>query len=311
MEDAQLLKQYVETGSHDAFARLVSRHVNFVYAAALRHVRNAEMAEDVTQAVFIVLSKKAHTLRHEAVLSSWLLSTTRFAALSTMKMAHRRRHHEKKVAEMVPVSTSNDPDMQWAELQEMLDAAIGKLRDRDRKAILLRFYERKSFAEIGMILGTAEEAARKRVSRAVDQLRTIFAQQEKVIPAAALGTLLFTKLAPPAPAGVAESVTTAVLGSVGPHAGAVHAETRELVEKITKHMAADKARRITKIAATLAMVIGVGSLAAIQAKNLMRQAPAEEKPAVTMPAPAPGVKTPAPGVKTPAPAAAPFKAIEK
>src|SRR5215216_3294274 len=104
MDDAQLLQQYVETSSHDAFARLVSRHVNFVYAAALRHVRNAEMAEDVTQAVFIVLSKKAHTLRHEAVLSSWLLSTTRYASLSTMKMAHRRRHHEKKVAEMVPVT---------------------------------------------------------------------------------------------------------------------------------------------------------------------------------------------------------------
>src|SRR5207249_3257205 len=131
--------------------------------------RNAEIAEDVTQAVFIVLSKKAGTLRHEAVLSSWLLSTTRFAALSMMKMAHRRQHHEKKVAEMTALKSGDNPELHWAEMQEMLDAAMGRLRDSDRKAILLRFYERKSFAEIGQILGTAEEAARKRVSRAVDQ----------------------------------------------------------------------------------------------------------------------------------------------
>ena len=285
MEDAQLLKQYVETGSHDAFASLVNRHVNFVYAAALRHVRNAEIAEDVTQAVFIVLSKKAHTLRHEAVLSSWLLSTTRFAALSTMKMAHRRRHHENKVAEMTPVTASNDPDIQWAELQEMLDAAIGKLRDSDRKAILLRFYERKSFAEIGTILGTAEEAARKRVSRAVDQLRTIFAQQEKVIPAAALGTLLFTKLAPPAPAGLAESVTSAAIASAPP------AVSGEIAKKITQHMVADKTRRVAQMAAALTLVIGLGIVAAVQARNLMRQPPpVDDRPAASTPATA----TPAP-----------------
>jgi RNA polymerase sigma factor (sigma-70 family) len=285
MEDAQLLKQYVETGSHDAFASLVNRHVNFVYAAALRHVRNAEIAEDVTQAVFIVLSKKAHTLRHEAVLSSWLLSTTRFAALSTMKMAHRRRHHEKKVAEMTPVMATSDPDLQWAELQEMLDAAIGKLRDSDRKAILLRFYERKSFAEIGSILGTAEEAARKRVSRAVDQLRTIFAQQEKVIPAAALATLLFTKLAPPAPAGLAQSVTAAALAAAPP------AFSGDIAKKITQHMVADKTRRVAQIAAALTLIIGLGIVAAVQTRNLLRSPPpAQDRPAASTPASA----TPAP-----------------
>ena len=98
MDDAQLLQQYVETGSPNAFGQLTKRHINFVYGAALRIVRDRHVAEEVTQAVFIVLARKAATLRHEAVLSSWLLSTTRYAALGQMKINARRKkaNHGKK-----------------------------------------------------------------------------------------------------------------------------------------------------------------------------------------------------------------------
>src|SRR3954469_15965810 len=171
MDDAQLLQSYVETGSSEAFTALTSKHVNFVYGAALRLVRDRHVAEEVTQAVFIVLSRKAATLRHEAVLSSWLMSTTRYAALGHMKIAARRKRHEKRAAEMAKTAWSDQADLRWPEFEGDMDAALASLREPDRRAIMLRFYEQKNFDEIAAALGTAEEAARKRVSRAVEKLR--------------------------------------------------------------------------------------------------------------------------------------------
>src|SRR5688500_13855789 len=132
MDDAQLLQQYVETGSPDAYQSLVNRHINFVYGAALRHVHDRHVAEEVTQAVFIVLARKAATLRHEAVLSSWLLSTCRYASLGHMKMAARRKRHEKRAAEMVKTVWEEDADSQWPQYEGDLDAALAQLRDGDR-----------------------------------------------------------------------------------------------------------------------------------------------------------------------------------
>jgi len=190
MDDAQLLQSYVETSSSEAFTALTNKHVNFVYGAALRLVRDRHVAEEVTQAVFIVLARKAATLRHEAVLSSWLLSTTRYAALGQMKINARRKRHERRAAEMAKTEWHEDAEKSWPQYEGELDGALASLRETDRKAVLLRFYEHKRFDEIAAILGRSPMAVRQLASRARRRVQglttasnTDLARQREVVDA--------------------------------------------------------------------------------------------------------------------------------
>ena len=98
MDDWQLIRQYVDHRSNEAFSTLVRRYLDLVYSAARRQVRDPEMAQDVTQAVFIVLAAKANSLRPNTLLSAWLFKTTRYAANNAIKMQRRRQHHERQAA---------------------------------------------------------------------------------------------------------------------------------------------------------------------------------------------------------------------
>ena len=174
--DSQLLRAYAEHRSEPAFAELVRRHVDFVYSAALRMVCDSHLAEDVTQGVFVALAKSAAELTDRPVLSGWLHRTAQNIAAQTVRTDVRRRAREQEAAVMNDL-LSAEPDVVWENIAPHLDAALGELSEPDRDALLLRYFERKSAREIAQTLGVSEEAAQKRVNRAVERLREFFAKR--------------------------------------------------------------------------------------------------------------------------------------
>src|SRR5437879_2668345 len=144
MDDRDLLQEYAERGSEEAFRTLVERHVGLVHAAAWRLVREEHLAQEVTQAVFIILARKAAQLKSSTVLAGWLYRTTRFVALQAMRTEKRRQRHQDDFAHM---DTTHDGDSTWKHIAPHLDDAITRLGERDRDAVVLRFFEEKNFAE--------------------------------------------------------------------------------------------------------------------------------------------------------------------
>jgi hypothetical protein len=182
------------------------------------------------------------------------LSTTRYAALGQMKINARRKRHERRAAEMAKTEWVEDAERSWPQYEGELDGALAALRETDRKAILLRFYEHKSFDEIATILGTAEEAARKRVSRAVEKLRGYFGVNQRTLPEAVLSYFLYHKLAAPAPVEFANSVATVAMSPT-----MASASVDAMASQIAYHMAVVQAKWVaTSIAAAILLCAGGG-----------------------------------------------------
>jgi RNA polymerase sigma factor (sigma-70 family) len=262
LTDQQLLRDYTERRSEAAFSELVRRHVDFVYSAALRMVRDAHLAEDVTQAVFVALAQSARELADRPVLAGWLHRTAQNLAANTVRSTVRRRAREQEAAAMNELLAA-ESDATWELIAPHLDAALGELSEPDRDALLLRYFERKSAHEIAQTLGVSDEAAQKRVSRAVERLREFFTKRGVTVGASGLVVVLSANAVQAAPAGLALSISTsaALAGT------AVTAVTTSTAAKALAMTTPQK----TLVATTLAAAIGVGIYEAHQASRLRDQ----------------------------------------
>jgi RNA polymerase sigma factor (sigma-70 family) len=209
----QLLRSYVDHRCEQAFAGIVARHIHLVYSAALRQTGgNADLAQDITQNVFVDLARKAASLPRDVLLPGWLYRHTCFTAAKAVRTESRRRVREQAAVEMN--AAEDNPEPPWLEVAPILDEAVNSLAEGDREAVVLRFFQGQEFQAVGMALGISEEAARKRVTRSLERLRTFFSARGVTVSVIGLLGLLASQSVVAAPAGLTATVTaTSIAGA--------------------------------------------------------------------------------------------------
>ncbi len=217
-DDAELLRRYADDRSEDAFAELVRRNVGLVYHAALRQCGDAHQAQDVAQAVFNDLARKAKQLSSRRVLAGWLHTSTRFAALRVARTEGRRRAREHEAQAMSELHDGAGAAAHWEELRPVIDEALQELGEREREAVLLRYFEGRPFSEIGTSLNLSEDAARMRVDRALEKMRPILRRGGVTSTATALAGALSTQAGAAAPAGAAAAIAAGAMLAGSPAA---------------------------------------------------------------------------------------------
>jgi RNA polymerase sigma factor (sigma-70 family) len=267
MEDMQLLRQYAETGCQDAFERLVTRHIDWIYSVCLRGVKDRHLAEDVTQAVFIILARKSKSLAPNTVLRGWLFKAARFAVADALKKQNRHKRHVQRAAALGATDLSPQEAATWDRVAPALEEAIACLNEKDRQAIMLRFYESKSLAEVGTILGISEEAAKKRVSRAVEKLRAMLTREGVAVSAALLLLLLTSRASQAAPLTLKLSASSAATGS-----SVASGMASAIARGASRQMLHAAARLLAALAASaLLLLVGLMLMASLVQQRAQRQ----------------------------------------
>src|ERR1035438_2328424 len=206
VNDMDLMREYAERNSEAAFAELLHRHINLVYSVARRCTGNSGDAQDVTQVVFIILARKAASLRHRTTLTGWLYETTRFTARQPLRTKARQQAREQEAYMQSTLNDSNT-DGVWKQLAPLLEEGMSRLNEKERALPALRFFENKTGVETAALLGIQEWAAHKRVNRAVEKLRRFFTKRGIILPAAGLTAAMSANSVQAAPVALAKAAT--------------------------------------------------------------------------------------------------------
>lgn len=253
LNDAELLAEFASRDSEQAFALLVKRHLRLVHSVALRHTTNSHHAEEITQAVFIILARKASSLGSKTILSGWLYQTARLTASNFRRAESRRVHREQEVF-MDSIVPQNETSAAWIDMAPLLDDAMAYLGQADRDVIVLRYFENKPLEEVGLILGVEERAAQKRVSRSLEKLRRIFRKLGISATSAIIVGAISAHSVQAAPIALEETISaTALKGS------AVAGSTLTLVKGTLQIMRWMKTKMALGIIAGTVFVLGAAA----------------------------------------------------
>jgi RNA polymerase sigma factor (sigma-70 family) len=213
--DSELLREYVRARSEEAFRDLVSRYTDLAFSAALRETNgDAHIAKDVTQAVFVSVARKAAALVGHTSIAGWIYTSVRYEARNIGRANRRRQNHEQEAHTMNQLLQSSGEEADWTQLMPVLDDGMHSLNDSDRHAIVLRFFERRRFGEVAQILGLSEDAARKRIERAIERLRVVLTKSGVPLSVAGLAEALEANAVAAAPVGIAAAISGAAAGIV-------------------------------------------------------------------------------------------------
>ncbi|HEY1719473.1 MAG TPA: sigma-70 family RNA polymerase sigma factor [Verrucomicrobiae bacterium] len=272
-DDMALLREYAGRNSEEAFAALVSRHVNLVYSVALRQVRDPHLAEEITQAVFIILARKAKSLGDKTILPGWLCRTAGYVSANALTIQRRRQRREQ---EAYMQSILNEPESDaWRQIAPLLDDALSQLRPKDHDAVVLRFFENKSLGEVGAAIGANEDTARMRVNRALEKLRKIFTKRGVASTTAIIAGAISTNSVQAAPIGLAKTISAVAIAK----GAAASGSTLTLIKGALKLMAWTK----MKTAVTTGVVIALAAISTVSIMNYIHHSPPRQTGRMKLP----------------------------